>query len=42
MNADKHPDIDVTDDQFDEICPIGEVVWPVIRDSPAMRANFRF
>ena len=42
MDADKHPEIDVTDDQFNEIYPIGEVVWPMIRDSPAMRAKFRF
>ena len=42
MDADKHPDIDVRDDQFNEDSPIGEVLWPMIRASPAMQAKCRF
>ena len=42
MDADKHPDVDVDDDQFNESYPIGEVLWPMIRDSAVMRAKFRF
>ena len=42
VDADKHPEVDVTDDQFNEVYPIGEVLWPMIRDSPVMRAKFRF
>ena len=38
----QHPEVDVTDDQFNEVYPIGEVLWPMIRDSPVMRAKFRF
>ena len=41
-DADKHPDVDVDDDQFNESYPIGEVLWPMIRDSAVMRAKFRF
>ena len=42
MDADKHPDVDVEDDQFNEDYPIGNVLWPMIRASPAMQANCRF
>ena len=42
MDADKHPDIDVRDDQFNEDSPIGEVLWPMIRASPAMQVKYRF
>ena len=42
MDADKHPDVDVDDDQFNEDHPIGEVLWPMIRDSAVMRAKSRF
>ena len=42
MDADKHPDVDVDDDQFNESYPIGEVLWPMIRDSAVMRAKSRF
>ena len=42
MNADKHPDVDVTEDKFNELYPIGRCVWPMIRDSAVMRAKFRF
>jgi hypothetical protein len=41
-DADKHPDVDVDDDQFNEDYPIGEVLWPMIRDSAVMRAKSRF
>ena len=33
---------DVDDDQFNEDHPIGEVLWPMIRDSAVMRAKSRF
>ena len=32
----------VDDDQFNEDFPIGEVLWPMIRDSAVMRAKSRF
>ena len=34
MDADKHPDVDVEDDQFNEDYPIGDMLWPMIRASP--------
>ena len=30
------------DSQHNEDCPIGSVLWPVIRTSPAMQAKCRF
>ena len=35
-------DVDVEDEQFNEDYPIGEVLWPMIRASPAMQAKFKF
>ena len=42
LDSEHHMDVEADDDSFNEDYVIGSSLWPMIRDSPAMREKYRF